>query len=398
MEELYVRFAIQASVIFLFAFLVFRYSYGITLENLKGLYYTFLIYVSWVVFGFFLQSIPQDLLYDNIILCHILGRHSCIQMLGLAYLLSLFNYYKTRLYIHLAEESSALRKREKYLKAAMIMMPFLLLVYLALCDSGRVEDLWGNESCVKESVYSLAPPLMFAFIFFASNIYMMTIFFRYERLRHESIPQLEFQMKLNARVVPIMFITTSIVYAAQICYTPGICPYASIWVGELHYVLLLDSFLNTYIMYRSLFYTMNRNSNFIWPSGDDVGYAHSEIEFVDNSDDFFNFSEDPVEDELWVALPGAHPIKCSFQLIIQESLVDYVVTNEKRLRQIERYERRGFIPSLTWGCCYTSDELEIRTRKMNNKHDAGTEQREPQIELREPQLILRTKKEKSLVE
>ena len=39
---------------------------------------------------------------------------------------------------------------------------------------------------------------------------------------------------------------------------------------------------------------MNRNSNFIWPSGDDVGYAHSEIEFVDNSDDFFNFSEDPV--------------------------------------------------------------------------------------------------------
>eukprot|EP00493_Phyllostaurus_siculus_P004444 UN04465 len=43
------------------------------------------------------------------------------------------------------------------------------------------EGLWGNGSCVKESLYALVTPFMFAFIFFASNIYMMTIFFRYHR-------------------------------------------------------------------------------------------------------------------------------------------------------------------------------------------------------------------------
>ena len=102
-------------------------------------------------------------------------------------------------------------------------------------------------------------------------------------------------------------------------------------------------------------------------------------EFMDATPEIYMTFSDPVVTELgsegsdttcdldrdfyWVSLPGAHPIKLTRQLVIEQDLRDHIVSDRKRLKQIRLYQRRGFVPSLM-GCCHSSADLADKLEAM----------------------------------
>lgn len=321
--------------------------------------------------------------YHNSLLCHIFGRFTCLHSGSQAILLSLFNVLKARLYAHLSDDSHPLRKRQKYMEFILAIAFLMLILLIGCCNSGPNTLQYDIEIkvCSLQTFTTFFIIVGGAVLFFTLNLYVLYVFCYYGDLDCSSMPQLQYQFWVNKHVVPIMFFSTVFVYSFQLCYTPGFCPISGNMVLYIHHAMLLDSALNVFVMYVSLYHSSfhfeneNMVNEFFDENITELGEASTSSwgEFIgqdeDNSSMEVELSTDEsyLDQQFWISIPGAHPIKATMRVIRENRLEQFIVSKKKRLRAIKKYQERGFIPSLLMCCCATTADLD------NGLHDMGVE-------------------------
>lgn len=71
----------------------------------------------------------------------------------------------------------------------------------------------------------------------------------------------------------------------------------------------------------------------------------------------------------WISIPGAHPLKVKRSVVFENGLDRFIVTKEKQLKQIQRYQNRGFIRSLLY-CCNNADDVVDALETMSTRNNS----------------------------
>jgi len=168
-----------------------------------------------------------------------------------------------------------------------------------------------------------------------------------------------------------MFISTILLSIHALVYT------SSLERNAIHpYIVVVcqfvDNFINNVVMYYTLFCGARADH-----TGDDSEFQ-SRMDFMIQQrsqmvgDDMItHLGDEPSSDALvWVSLPGLHPIRVTKSIVYEYHLDEDVVTDSKFLKQIERYEQRGFISSLM-SCCRSPHDFEAAIDLQTPQELAG---------------------------
>jgi len=355
-------FLLLTFIIFAYCFIVMRNTYRIIWKGLWKLYCIWcaqLVYLILVLVISILRPIWAsevfDKIWENDTFCSVLGRLWSFSILATNVFVTLFSYYKALLYFKLIWTRRQCLKKCFQLSVwgyVMSVMASIMLVPAGprLDNSYQVCIHFSPQLRVLHGINSL--------IYFVINGVMCLFFWFYSDISNPFFLDFEHQLQINKKIVPIMFISTIV-----------LCMYALIYSSAMErdntsaFILvicqLLDNFINNIVMYYTLFCGTNIEQQ-----------TENETEFISrmdfmiqqrqasNEDMIVHTGDEPSSDYLvWVSLPGLHPIRVLKSLVHEYDLEDEIVTDSKFLQQIDRYQTRGFIPSLM-SCCRSPHDFE----------------------------------------
>jgi len=293
----------------------------------------------------------------------------------MSYVVSIFGFFKCKLYFALSEESTCYKCIDRFLTIMFIIYGALIFVMFIMIDSGpNVDD--GLRTCFTLSMLNFYFQVLSSFLFITLNIVMITIFYLMKNVRDDSIPGLQNQMLMNFYVIPFLFGTTLLICYCMIAFVS----YATSSnldnsTPVFFYIFSsgFDNLINSVVMYWSIFGTIDQT---FWDMfGDDwifdVGDS-THIQALDPSQETDESSSSTEEstnqvpgmnrkstDELqyvWLGLPGVHPVKVRLSVVCENRMEKYIIWKPRKLKQIRWYRRRGFVRSLMC-CCESTEDL-----------------------------------------
>lgn len=364
------KISILASVEILFAFWISYISfnsYAIILQGLRRAYNIYLLHLMILAleaFTFLFRPLwkhsVNEFIFDSPTLCIIWGRLWGFIFFVPKFLATLFSYQKAKIYLQ--THSSCL----KYLPHLVWCGCLPLLALVIFYESGQVM-ISGNQSCatISRSFTKVLANLCFMH-FIVMNFIMIYIFWRYAGLVRERVHELEHQLNINRRVVPLMAISSAIFLSIPIWGIQYVITNWSEWnyfvASMFHFI---DNIFNNMIMHYTLFGHADflRKEQLIQQRINDMTF--------DVSDDLVVQAGEIVSacgrEKFWIDLPGLHPIQVTHEVVAQANIWDFVVTDKKTLKRIRKYKRRSQIPSLCQICLSSSDLLNyIESEERSN--------------------------------
>lgn len=341
-------------------------AYTITVAGLQRLYKVFIFHL---LLQFSMAPVgmvrPEDGIFifswTNTLLCHLLGRFYCFYCSFQPLLITVFSYYKTKVYTELATSSDVFLRRLRWIMKIALFVSFCDMIFIVgLCNSGPAENV-GVRTCA-----TIDTPLIFlfcigGFLFVSINGACILIFCKFRNLAEErrQIENLEYQLRLNTYMFPLMHSSTIAIYLAQL-YIQVIAPNNEHMIKVWYHLIALDQLLNSYLMYLCLF-------------GKGFGGFIPELDWSVDDSSVCNHVVPAygktLDSEIWVSFPGAHPMLVTEEVVYEMDLWDHVITNERRLKQIELYRKRGHVAAL-FQCCITPQDFvfEINNRGIPNEY------------------------------
>jgi len=346
---------------FWYAF-VFRNSYAIVTPGLKPVYNIFMVHlISTLLFVFI--SIIRPILWsywDSDVLCHFSGKYFAVIFTFHHILITLFSYYKVQLYDELS------RGRIHYFKyisafgsSGIFMWCLTLVVQLIVSDTGPAYSNGTKVCFLTNELYYATGALSFFFLVLLNSMFIAVICIFGDETEFD-IPELQYQTRMNRTIVPLIWSSSVFAYIIFLVMAANIGN-NGVWILFWSFG---DNVLNSIVMYWAIF-GMSQNTDFLDTNQAEVYMNCSFSESLetelgsDTSDTTYKLDQD----FYWISLPGAHPIKVTRQLVIENDLTLYIVSKRKHLKQIRLYRKRGFVPSLL-GCCQSSAELADKLEAM----------------------------------
>merc|ERR1719285_323060 len=265
-------------------------------------------------------------------LCHFIGRFFCLHTCLHPMLLTLFGYFKSRLYFRLSQ-SSRLKNLKRAIECSIIFSFFVSVAIVGICDSGP-HEIHGLKSCAVTSEYMFMMYSIGGILFFSINGGLIIIFYEFRNLEHESIPSLSYQTQLNLSIVPLMILTTTLVYLIQLLQLLDFGNQRS--TIFLYHVYAFDNLINSFFMYKSIYGKKSFNN-----------FYNREFDLSFSQDSSCEPMVMPrFSSVFWVSLPGAHPVQVSTEILDRFDLWENVIENKERLKQIQKYQKRGMLSYL----------------------------------------------------
>jgi len=360
-------------------------AYTITVAGLQRLYKVFIFHlvlqISMALVG---MVRPEDGIFifswTNKLLCHLLGRFYCFYCSFQPLLITVFSYYKTEVYTELATSSNVFLRRLRWIMKVALFVAFCDAMFIVgMCNSGPAENL-GVRTC---AILDTPVIILFGlggFLFLAINGACILIFWKFRNLAEErrEIENLEYQIRLNMYMFPLMHSSTTVIYTSQL-YMQFIHPDNEHMITVWYHLIVLDQLLNSYLMYLCLF-------------GKGFGGFIPDLEWsLDDSPSVCNHTVTAygktLDAEIWISFAGAHPMLVSEEVVNEMDLWDHVITNERRLKQIKKYRKRGHIASL-FQCCITPQDFvfELNNKRIPNSYASDSENRSHNGEERDADL------------
>jgi len=336
-------------------------SYSIILQGLQRAYVIYVFHLVILIAEAFIFLIRplwkmdvNDVIFDSPVLCTIWGRLWGFMFFVPSFLVTLFSFQKAKLYL---QTQSRLKFLPHFVWSGVLPLVALVIFY----ESGPIL-ITGNQSCATISRPYTKILVFLCFVhFIIMNFTMIYVFCRYANSIHETFRELEHQLKINCRVVPLMAISSA-VFLSLPAWGSDIINNWSDWnyfaTALFHFV---DGIFNNMIMHYTLFghAAFLQKEQLIQQRINDINF--------DVSDDVLAESGNATS-EYWIDLPGHHPIRVTHDVVKEIELWEYIVTDKKLLRQIRKYKRRNQIASLYQVCCSSSDLLsyiESTERKLH---------------------------------
>lgn len=311
------------------------------------------------IFMVFLRSAwtnyESDSIFNTPWICSVTGGylHNITAVMG--FLITVFGFTKVKIYLTLTTDSTfCMHCSYKLLKAIILIYGAAVLTRILLTDAGPVE-IEGMYLCSNPDVSSLETLMIIIIIlsFICTNSAFIIIFYKFRNLQHDSIPGLSSQMNSNLFIIPFIFITTVVLAVFTILFaalTKGSNDYSPTYYL---YSSIIDNLLNNMVMYWNLFGTFE-SGDFL----DDTFHFDDHLDSGSTSSSRFAMvsEDDYLPPYLWICFPGAHPLKVKSNIVVDNDLEEYIIFEAKRLKQIRRYRRRGFVKSLQC-CCESLEEM-----------------------------------------
>jgi len=365
----FVLFFFLALIIFAYFIFVMGNSYRIVW---KGLWKLYAIWCSQLVYLIILLTISfsrpiwapetNDKIWNNNTLCSITGRVWSFVLLGTNVFVTLFSYYKALLYFKLVWTRRQCLK--SFFQISVWGYVISVMASIILMPTGpRLDNSY--QVCIHISSQVRILHSINSLIYIVINGVMCVCFWFYSDMSNPFFLDFEHQLQINKKIVPIMFISTILLSMYALIYTSTLerddtSPYIVVMCQ------LVDNFINNIVMY----YTLFCGTNVEQQTNDEAEFL-SRMDFMiqqrneTNEDMIVHTGDEPEADcFVWVSLPGLHPIRLLKSLVEEYDLQDEVITNAKLLKQIEKYQTRGFIPSLL-SCCRSPHDFEAAIDGQN---------------------------------
>jgi len=380
MEVAFTAFIVLSSITCIWLLYVARNAYFIVLPGLRQPFFiwlTHLIYMILVlVFGIIRPSWDAEmskLAYNSSFLCHFLGRLFSSVTAFSSYFVTTYGFSKVKLYMMLARDKTlCLTSLYTSLSIGVVLNGLVVLICFVTVNSGPTMENGYRFCTTFRPVWQIAKYMEVIFYIFL-NVFTIGIFYKFRKLRDDSVPGLHSMMIINLYVVPFLFGTTIFIHLSNIVFFPvaerGGFPDSAV----TFYLLsnLFDNLLNSMGMYWNIFGTINMD--FLDEDFDDMDISAELRELEAGGGNTLasesNDTRIPRAGYVWICLPGAHPLKVKSSIVIQNGLESHVIFKEKRLRQIKKYRERGFVRSL-FSCCNNTEELmdELDKMKVHENH------------------------------
>jgi len=310
-----------------------------------------------------------DFIFKTPLLCVAMGfyLHNMTAFMGL--LTTIFGFTKVKIYLTLTDSTFCMQISYRLLRVALFFYGVAVLARMLSTDAGPL-IFEGIHLCSNPhaDAFQQCTMLTIMFLFIFLNSSFIRIFFKFRNLQHDSIPELSSQMKTNLYIIPFIFFTTVILALLTLTFTAvttseGTDDYSPTY---FIYTSIIDNLLNNMAMYWNIFGKFRTGTH----------------DFFDNSRLFFNESRDIHSVEMswsnnavvfsdaqhlppyvWISLPGAHPLRVKNTVVVENDLEEYIIFEKRRLKQIRRYRRRGFVSSLLC-CCDSLEEVMSELDRM----------------------------------
>jgi len=372
-------FALVAHIIYVltvigYGLYVCANAYTITVAGLQRLYKVFIFHlvlqISMALVG---MVRPEDGIFifswSNTLLCHLLGRFYCFYCSFQPLLITVFSYYKTQVYTELATSSNVFLRRLRWMMKLALFVAFCdMLSIVGMCNSGPAFSDVGVRTCALVDTPVLILFSLGGFLFLVINGACILIFWKYRNLAEErrEIENLEYQLRLNMYMFPLMHSSTIVIYGSQI-YMQLIAPDNEQMITFWYHLIALDQLLNSYLMYLCLF---GKGFGGFIP---DLDWSVDDSSVCNHTVPAYGKTLDA---EIWISFAGAHPMLVTEEVVNEMDLWDHVITNERRLKQIKLYRKRGHIASL-FHCCITPQDFvfEMNNKRIPNSYGSDSENR-----------------------
>ena len=132
-------------------------------------------------------------------------------------MVSLFGFFKCKLYFALSGENKCYRCIDRILTIMFIIYGALIFVMFIMIDSGpNVDD--GIRTCFTLSMLNFYFQLLSSFLYITLNIVMIIMFYLMKNVRDDLIPGLQNQMLMNFYVIPFLFGTNLFICYCMIAF------------------------------------------------------------------------------------------------------------------------------------------------------------------------------------
>jgi len=351
---------------------VCRNSYQIILPGLQLAYIIWVVHfyiLTFEVISLFLRPIwrsqPHDFIFEEPIVCKIWGKVLLFLVSLQHFLITAFSGEKVQLYLKFYSCSSLS-------KVFKVVIWLGLIPNLGICifyPSGpSIKD--GEKRCGEiDTITQLCLSLSY-FHWIVMNCIMVFIFRCSKQFTSESFQNLQHQIRINKKILPLIFLSSTIFFSVFIVHQIFS---RNEWIlftfTMMHFV---DSLLNNMLMHYTIFGHVEffkqeadirrRHELMMDGRARDLQDPESASSDVSGSCSVIGY--------YWVELPSSYPVAMSYRHVKDMNLWDYVISERRMLHQIEMCETNGAIPSIsrTFACGDSdSDSYDFRPTMVNGQ-------------------------------
>jgi len=349
---------------------VFRNSYRIVLDGLWKHYVIWVLQLDYLFLFLLICFIrpmwkreQSDWIWNSQNLCHVIGKVWAFLLLTSNVFVTLFSYFKAVLYFKFVmKDTPCLLQLFRFCTYGYVISVLVSIIFL---PTGPYLDN-DYQVCIDTTGTRIRRFYTFnTFMYLLLNGTMCTIFWYYSDMESDLFRDLDYQLKINRNIIPIMFISTLILSIPGLIFSTSGMERESLLPLLSVICQFTDNFINNIVMYYSLFCSPNDDAQ--------LEELNARYEFMleqkskELDEDMIVQVDEIMGDTFfWVSLPGLHPINVSKHAIDEYNLEEYVVADKKLLRQIERYKKHGVISSLSC-VCRSRDDLDFAISAMRKR-------------------------------